>query len=244
MTGAPPRRVQFAFEGLAQVRYVESHRNMTNQEWTNTWWSKSEFQAIKLSAKFASDTIRIDSKKSIGRIDDLHTASIRLSSALDSKKAVRKFMKRPLKYSEAEAEEISEWAVKRGTGRGLEKYISDRHSVDRVEIARMARKNVVFMSQRQKSRPDKIASYYRDYSQSCKIYARFMGEADAIAAKQVHEPEPRRKLKRTMSAGDEPQLRRSPVRRTHSADNFLRSEPCVRSMVTTPRFVPEFRILI
>ena len=190
------RRVHFSEEESTIVGRIPRREDLSPEEKWDTWWSTSEFQAIRLAAKFTTKHVRKNDKDGIQRIDTGFNTALHVScTAFDEE--LEALLRVPVStlYGPLEG-----WCKRKAPVRGLEKYISPLQKELRLQYVAEARTAVVSMTQSGEHDDEEVRMIYREYSRHALVYSRFMGHTDMLAAREEEEePEKRGRLHRRLS---------------------------------------------
>ena len=147
--------------------------DMTDDEKASRYWTPSEFNAIKLNARLDTRDVRKNQLPGIRHIEDTWQRAAQLAMQNDDDIG---------QDVTTHARELCTWTAL-GTGRGLEKYVSQRHRQERSDIIKHSIYAVVSLYQQDGPVPDtnKLADLYASYTRASAIYARILGAADELA---------------------------------------------------------------
>jgi hypothetical protein len=187
------RRVRFAPEESVVVGRIYSLDQLTSEEKWNTWWSASEFQAIRLAAKFTTKHARKSDQDGVDKIDAGFNTALHVSCTATDEELGTVLRKPPPSLIRP----LEKWCQRATPVRGLEKYISALQKQLRMQYVQEARGAVVSMYKSGENSDEDISMIYKEYSRHSLVFSRFLGESDHTAA-QEEKPRPRR-LERTVS---------------------------------------------
>lgn len=176
----PRKRRAVHFSDSNTSTSVPSLRQMSNDVRNDTYWGTSEFHTIRMSAKLTTRDVKRHAPAKVTQIDDVFVRAHQLART----KAVDRFLEQPPSALTRSMHSWCGWSI----GRGLERYVSETHCIQRGQIAADARKAVVEFSRKQHVSDEDLCTFSRERTVGAQLYARIVGEADATA---VDEPEPR-----------------------------------------------------
>lgn len=190
-----PRRVHFPEQTAVVVGSIPRREDMTPEEKWETWWTTSEFQAIRLAAKFTTKHVRKNDQDGIEKIDTGFNTALHVSCTAsdDELSAVLRSPPASL-YGPLEG-----WCKRKAPVRGLEKYISNLQKELRLQYVSEARSAVVSMTKGGEHDDEDISMIYKEYSRHALVYSRFLGHTDMLAAQEEEEVEKRPRLVRRLS---------------------------------------------
>jgi len=171
----PPtkRRIRFCQELHRVVCEVPARCDVPDEEKKETWWLAKEYHGIRLAAKLVTREVRMNEKELVQRIDEAFSNALHLSCTLgdeDFKVTVND----PTAYANC----LHDWCARPVSGRGLERYTSLKHRVERTEFAKEARAAVLRLARNNEVNAEQLSEFYREYSRSALMYARLTGHAD------------------------------------------------------------------
>lgn len=172
------RRVRFPSDPSHLVDPVPSFEDMLPEDKEERYWSPAEYNKIKESARLATLLIMKNSNHDIDLIETVYTTVSCLATILDDE-GFDAVSIDPSKLSH----HLKAWHES-GIGRGLEKYVSSTHRLDRSEVAEDSRNAVLSLSQNPAMDADDIAHVYQKMVRSAALYARVIGEADASSVNE------------------------------------------------------------
>ena len=168
---------------------------MTPEEKWETWWTTSEFQAIRLAAKFTTKHVRKNDQDGIEKIDTGFNTALHVSCTASDDELAAVLRSPPASlYGPLEG-----WCKRKAPVRGLEKYISNLQKELRLQYVSEARSAVVSMTKGGEHDDEDISMIYKEYSRHALVYSRFLGHTDMLAAQEEEEVEKRPRLVRRLS---------------------------------------------
>ena len=190
-----PRRVYFPEMEAKIVGTIPRRDDMSPEEKWETWWTTSEFQAIRLAAKFTTKHVRKNDHDGIEKIDTGFNTALHVSCTASDEELEAVLRSPPASlYGPLEG-----WCKRKSPVRGLEKYISNLQKELRLQYVAEARSAVVSMAKAGEHDDEDISMIYKEYSRHALVYSRFLGHTDMLAAKEEDEPEKRPRLVRRLS---------------------------------------------
>jgi hypothetical protein len=185
--------VRFAPEEKVVVGRIYSLDQLTSEEKWKTWWSASEFRAIRLAAKFTTMHARESDQDGVDKIDSGFNTALHVSCTATDEELGTVLRNPPPSLIRP----LEKWCQRATAVRGLEKYISALQKQLRMQYVQEARGAVVSMYKSGEHSDEDISMIYKEYSRHSLVFSRFLGESDHTAA-QEEKPRPRR-LERTVS---------------------------------------------
>ena len=168
---------------------------MSPEEKWETWWTTSEFQAIRLAAKFTTKHVRKNDQDGIEKIDTGFNTALHVSCTASDDELAAVLRSPPASlYGPLEG-----WCKRKSPVRGLEKYISNLQKELRLQYVSEARSAVVSMTKGGEHDDEDISMIYKEYSRHALVYSRFLGHTDMLAAREEEEAERRPRLARRLS---------------------------------------------
>ena len=190
-----PRRVHFPEQTAVVVGSIPRREDMTPEEKWETWWTTSEFQAIRLAAKFTTKHVRKNDQDGIEKIDTGFNTALHVSCTASDDELAAVLRSPPASlYGPLEG-----WCKRKAPVRGLEKYISNLQKELRLQYVSEARSAVVSMTKGGEHDDEDISMIYKEYSRHALVYSRFLGHTDMLAAQEEDEVEKRPRLVRRLS---------------------------------------------
>jgi hypothetical protein len=183
------KSVRFAEAAPQIVCYVEARSDLTTEEMNNTWWSPTAMKEFFLSAK----TLSKEAQRSNFMVTGYEQAYE--TSAVLSQKG-KTALPSTLEHVQVH-QDLLDWCRFGHSWRGLERSSCVMHNDARTVVTKSARCVVFEMMKRGNLDARVIRRYYERASRSSKIFARIMGEADALASSSSTVP--------TTVASQEPQ---------------------------------------
>jgi hypothetical protein len=194
------RRVHFPSTVAQVVGYVPSVEEMTADERLAAFMNSHDLQRTRLDAKHVTRHYRSKDTQVIQQIDEAYAKAVGISCSFLANKTSKgidddcstsqdstteadsyeRFMREGVKQIAEEF--LTQWACKKVSGRGLERYTSAKHRAERAEFAIQSRRAVLRLTTSPDITTDQIAGFYEEYARSATVYARMTGEADANAA--------------------------------------------------------------
>lgn len=169
----PRKTVRFAPVESQVVCCVPTRASLGEEEVQETWWSSTEYQGIRLGAKFLTRDVRKRDKHLIKGIEEAYARALHLACTLSDED-----------YEHLMLECANQvgcmwgWCDRNLSARGLERYTSQKHRFERAEFAEETRAAVLRLSANASVTIEQLAVFYKEYARSAAIYARFCGEAD------------------------------------------------------------------
>jgi hypothetical protein len=212
------RRVHFDEVEATVVATIPCRDELSPEEKWDTWWTTSEFQAIRLAAKFTTKHVRKNDKEGIERIDTGFNTALHVSCTA-SDEELQEILRAPPSslYGPLEG-----WCKRKAPVRGLEKYISNLQKELRLQYVAEARSAVVSMTNSGENSEEDISMIYKEYSRHALVYSRFLAHTDMLAAQEDEdEPERRGRLMRRMSGLGQRQRSQRQLNRESSRRQML-----------------------
>jgi hypothetical protein len=192
------RRIDEVVERIADIRVsfcpsisevvceVMSREDFTEEERKELYMTIADMHEIKNDAKFITKYFRAKDKNSIVALDQVYTDALRMSTTFETYEDFLLFLRNDDRQLERIVESLTPWCRKsKVSGRGLERYCSQKQRSDRLAFGTECRAAVVRLSRSNAVSDDDIAKFYHEYSRGNMIYARLMGHADEITAEHV-----------------------------------------------------------
>ena len=177
------RRVYFPEEESSIVGYAPCRDELTPEEKWETWWTASEFQAIRLAAKFTTKHVRKNDTDGIEKIDTGFNTALHVSCTASDEELAAVLRSPPATlYGPLEG-----WCKRTAPVRGLEKYISNLQKELRLQYVAEARSAVVSMTKAGDHDDEDVSMIYKEYSRHALVYSRFLGHTDMLAAQPEEE---------------------------------------------------------
>lgn len=186
------RRVQFPEAESKVVGRVQRREDLSKEERFDTWWTATEFQAIRLAAKFTTKQVRKCDQDGIEKIETGFNTALHISCTATDEELDAVLRSPP----ESLYGPLNQWCKRKAPVRGLEKYISNLQKELRLQYVSEARSAVVSMAKGGEHDDEDISMIYKEYSRHALVYSRFLGHTDMLAAQAEDEPEPEKKPRR------------------------------------------------
>lgn len=151
---------------------------LSEEEIRETWWSSTEYHGIRLGAKFLTKEIRKHDRESIVGIEEAYARALHLACTLSDAD-----YEEMMADCRGQAICMQAWCDRKISPRGLERYTSAKHRVDRAEFADETRAAVIRLARTGTVSADQLSVFYKEYARSAAIFARFCGEADYLVTK-------------------------------------------------------------
>lgn len=134
---------------------------------------------IKNDAKYITKYFRLKDNDSVIALDKVYMDSIRRSTTFKTSDEFLGFIQNKDQQLEVVAESLIPWCRKsKVSGRGLERYCSQKQRRERQAFSSECRAAVVRLSKSDAVSSDDVARFYHEFSRGNTIYARLMGHAD------------------------------------------------------------------
>lgn len=183
------RGVRFSSALFEVVAEVQCRDDMSNQEKYELYLNGADMQKIRADAKSTTKYFRMKESHSVVELDQAHTAAMNRAARNESYDVFWHFMRNADQSLEQVAAPLAKWCLKsQVTGRGLERYCSQRQRSQRTAFATECREAVLRLNKSGSISAEDVAEFYHEYARSNAIYARLMGHADEVAAKEVSLP--------------------------------------------------------
>jgi hypothetical protein len=180
------RRVRFSSTLCEVVGEVNRRDEMTDQEKKELYLTGADMQQIRADAKFITKYFRVKDRYSVAQLDEAYLAAASRSSAYETNEHFDDFMGNDDHQMEQVAAPLTEWCRRsKVSGRGLERYCSQLQRAERTAFASECRAAVLRLCESKSITADDVAKFYHEYTRSIVIYARLMGHADHIGAKEA-----------------------------------------------------------
>lgn len=166
------KRVRFGAPKI--VEQLPSLDDISAEEKANTWWSPLATKEIHRAAKtLGKEAIR--NKWMVEGYEQGHQTARHMASSIKDEESLFR------KLEEVEIDvQLIDWCKYGHSRRGLERRSSKSHDSARTDAAKRAKK-VVLKLVKAKEDDETIRLAYERSSCASRIFARFMGEADALA---------------------------------------------------------------
>ena len=209
------KRVRFASPVGSTVGTIPCLSDVSAEERWDTWWCPHEYQAIRLAAKYTTKQIRKCDTLSAECVQRTFSYAVHVSNDSADETEHGHFRMGLEGMTHGDEEEgfdsacslLESWCTSTLPTRGLEKYVSQQHKKDRMELMNATRRVVSELSSVPsdswsstiyESKEEEIAHVYGQYSKFAHLFARFMGQADARAAEQGAGEMPGERMSLTM----------------------------------------------
>ena len=167
------RHIRFATMEAEVVGYVPMRSDLTADEVRDTWLSTSEYQGIRLGAKFLTKDVRARDKELVSGIDEAYARALHLACSLSDED-----YDDVIQDCSSQTTCLKPWCERNISARGLERYTSKKHRYERSEYAVETREAVLRLAQSSEVTEEELSLFYREYARSAALYARFCGQAD------------------------------------------------------------------
>ncbi len=174
------KSVRFAVDAPQVVCYVAARCELTTEEMNNTWWSPAAMKEFFVSAK----TLSKEAERSNFMVTGFEQA-YETSAVLSQKGKVA--LQATLEHVQVH-QDLLDWCRFGHSWRGLERSSCVMHNDARTVVAKTAQCIVFEMMKRGNLDARVIRRYYERASRCSKIFARIMGEADALASSSSSIP--------------------------------------------------------
>jgi hypothetical protein len=172
------RRVRFAAAEV--VEYVPDREELTADEKDGIWWSPLATKEIHRSAKkLGKEAVR--NKWMVEGYEQAHQTARQMASSIRDEK----WLLSKLENIQVD-EPLLDWCKYGHSRRGLERRSSKSNDLARSDAARKSQRAVLHLA-KEEADEESIRRAYERASRSSKIFARFMGEADALALTKSRE---------------------------------------------------------
>lgn len=180
-----PRRVRFNPSLCEIVGEVRRREDFSEAEKKELYLTGFDMQKIRAGAKVITRYFRVKDKQSIVGLDQAFVSALSRASAYESYDDFLLFLgNNDLKLQQM-ASPLLQWCLTAdSSGRGLERYCSQKQRTERTAFGTECRQAVVRLGQ-SSILADDLAKFYHEYTRGNVIYARLLGHADAIAAKDA-----------------------------------------------------------
>lgn len=223
-----PRKIHFPEEASTIAGYVPCREELSAEEKWETWWTTSEFQAIRLAAKFTTKHVRKNDTDGIEKIDTGFNTALHVSCTASDEELAAVLRCPPASLCGT----LEGWCKRKSPVRGLEKYISNLQKELRLQYVAEARSAVVSMTKSGEHDDEDISMIYKEYSRHALVYARFLAHADMLAAQEDEDEvaaDKRPRLVRRLS-GFGRQASQSKLVRDSSKRNMMTRQTSKREM--------------
>jgi hypothetical protein len=165
---------------------VMSLEDFTEEERRDLFLTISDMNQIKNDAKYITKYFRLKDNDSVIALDKVYMDSIRRSTTFKTHDEFLGFIQNNDQQLAIVAESLLPWCRKsKVSGRGLERYCSQKQRRERQAFSSECRAAVVRLSKSESVSSDDVAKFYHEFSRGNTIYARLMGHADEQQAEKV-----------------------------------------------------------
>jgi hypothetical protein len=197
-------RVHFNPTICEVVCEVMSREDFSEEDRRDLFLTISDMNQIKNDAKNITTYFRLKDNDSVIALDKVYMDSIRRSTTFNAYDEFLGFIQNQDHQLETVAELLIPWCRKsKVSGRGLERYCSQKQRRERQAFSSECRAAVVRLSKSDAVSSDDVAKFYHEFSRGNTIYARLMGHADAQQVDSLQAGSSERKkypLKRAVDA--------------------------------------------
>jgi hypothetical protein len=183
-------RVTFSPTVSVVVCEVLSREDYTPEETKELFLTIGDMSQIKNDAKFVTKYFRVKEKCTVDALDEVYTNAICRSTSFATYEDFVRFLRNDDRELEKITEPMISWCRKaKVSGRGLERYCSQKQRSERQIFSAECRAAVVRLSKAGTVSDEDLSKFYHEYSRGNTIYARLMGHADEAAAACIFQSE-------------------------------------------------------
>ena len=183
-------RVTFSPIVSEVVCEVINREDFTENERNELFLTLDDMSKIKYDAKYITKYYRVKDKSSVESLDQVYSQAMCRSTYFGTYEEFLKFMRNDDGDFEKIAQQLDPWCRNvKISGRGLERYCSQKQRSERQTFGAECRAAVVRLSKSSSVSEGDLAAFYQEYSRGNTIYARLMGRGDEIAAANVFKKE-------------------------------------------------------
>ena len=183
-------RVTFSPMISEVVCEVINREDFTDHDRHELFLTLDDMSKIKYDAKYVTKYYRVKEKCTVDSLDQVYTQAMCRSTYFTTYEEFLRFIRNDNGDFEKIAEQLNTWCrTVKVSGRGLERYCSQKQRNERQAFSAECRSAVVRLSKSSTVSPEELAAFYHEYSRGNTIYARLMGRGDEIAAANVFKKE-------------------------------------------------------
>ena len=180
------RKVRFSASMSQVVATIDHRDDLTDKEKEAIYMSPDNVQQIRDDAKFVTKYFRSRTKEYIEEIDQAYCSSLTLATNHFSQEEFTELLRDGNPKLEEAAAPLNNWCSKaKVSGRGLERYCSQKQRAERGAFAADCRQAVLRLACNPGVGCEDVATFYNEYARSCTLFARMMGQQDEEAAKEA-----------------------------------------------------------
>ena len=180
-------RVTFSPMISEVVCEVRNREDFNDAEKLELFLTLDDMAKIKYDAKYITKYYRVKEKRTIDSLDQVYTEAMCRSTYFTSYEEFLRFIRNDDGEFEQIVAQLNPWCRStKLSGRGLERYCSQKQRSERQSFSSECRAAVVRLSKSEAVSAEEVAAFYHEYSRGNTIYARLMGRGDEIAAANVH----------------------------------------------------------
>jgi hypothetical protein len=179
-------RVSFSPIVSEVVCEVINREDFTDNDRHELFLTLDDMSKIKYDAKYITKYYRVKEKCTVDSLDQVYTQAMCRSTYFATYDEFLRFIRNDDGDFEKIAEQLNPWCrTVKVSGRGLERYCSQKQRNERQAFSAECRAAVVRLSKSGTVSPEELSTFYHEYSRGNTIYARLMGRGDEIAAANV-----------------------------------------------------------
>ena len=220
---------------------VINREDISEKERNELFLTLDDMSKIKYDAKYITKYYRVKDTCSVESLDQVYSQAMCRSTYFATYDEFLRFLRNDDGDFEKIAEQLNPWCrTVKVTGRGLERYCSQKQRSERQAFSAECRAAVVRLSKSSSVSAEDLATFYHEYSRGNTIYARLMGRGDEIAAAIVLLKESERQPKTLVNFTRQSSYNRHSKRweRSNPMDGVMLTVPeqtsTVREMETSP----------
>lgn len=174
-----PRSGHIRFHDQVQIiEYIPTRSDLLESEKQMVWWGPNDYFEFQATAEGISTAAQGNRRMTVG-LDEAYRMAEELAKISDDEDLLElEFQKLPVQSQRFKG--LAQWCTHGHTRRGLEKAVSRRHCNFRRSLMRKANEDVCNL---QTLSPPELRIEAEKRSRVARIFARMMGEADAMAAR-------------------------------------------------------------
>jgi hypothetical protein len=179
-------RVSFSSAVSEVVCEVINREDFTDKDRHELFLTLDDMSKIKYDAKYITKYYRVKEQSTVESLDKVYTQAMCRATYFATYDEFLRFIRNDDGELEKIAEQLNLWCrTVKISGRGLERYCSQKQRNERQAFSAECRAAIVRLSRSSTVSPEELSTFYHEYSRGNTIYARLMGRGDEIAAATV-----------------------------------------------------------
>jgi hypothetical protein len=169
---------------------VINREDFTDNDRHELFLTLDDMSKIKNDAKYVTKYYRIKENSTVESLDNVYTEAMCRSTYFATYDEFLNFIRNGDGEFEKIAQQLNPWCrTVKISGRGLERYCSQKQRRERQAFSAECRAAVVRLSKSSTVTAEELSAFYHEYSRGNTIYARLMGRGDEIAAVNIFNKE-------------------------------------------------------